>query len=157
MTRVLRISMYGGLHEPPVTMVVNEGSMTVPLEEAAGVVSQPPDMLVITQIFESDGDDVPQWTADAMIQAEKHIEDERNMSILYWWMVGHFPIMVDGGIIGTQRATPLATDEIVYVFRALAERTDYRSFGFFTHTEGGDTVEFRSGNTIVNGQVQAAS
>lgn len=158
MTRVLRITLHGGLHEPPVTMVVSERDVAVPLEEAAMVLHNPPDIFVVTEIFESDGSDITMWTADAMVQAEDKAQDESNMSVLYWWTVGYFQVMHDNGVIGTQRSTPLSPDQIIAVFRALAQRSDYRSFQFITHTEeGSDIVEYRGGHAYVNGEVVQAS
>lgn len=155
--RVLRITSYGGIAEPPMTMVVREPDITVPLEEAQQIMDQPPDMFIITEIFEADDSlDLAGAAAEAILRYDTFAHDERNMSVLYWWMTRYFPLMANEGVIGTQRPSPLSADACALVFRALAQRSDYRSFKLLTHTEEGDIVEYRSGQVFINGdEVQA--
>lgn len=140
------------------TMVFSEDDITGSLEEASDIVSQPRDVFVVSEIFESDARDLPNWTGEALLRAESVAQYERNMAVLYWWSVQYFPMMEDGGVIATQRTTPLAPDDIVLVFQQLAQREDYRSFQFLTRTEeGGHIIEYRGGDAYVNGEVVQAA
>lgn len=125
------------------TVIVSAADVTVPLEE----IGHPDgaDMLTVDDIFELESDDLAYATQVAGRRAHIAKDDERNMAILYYWLVGHMRIVKEGGVLGTEKPAPLSTDAIKVVFRQLMEHPQYRGFTLQATSNDGTPISMKEG------------
>lgn len=124
--KVLRSTMYPPAIDEPVTMVVSERSLKVPVEQAAAEMEMP-GMFVVSEIFEVAGTaDELRISIEGARRERDAATDERNMAISYYWNAAQLARVVEGGILGNPRPAPLAAKQIEVVLRQLAKHPSYR-------------------------------
>jgi hypothetical protein len=135
--RVLRTTMYAS-PDDPMTGVVRENDLTDTLESFIQSHNKP-DVFVAFEIVT-----LPDGTSheEAVYAACEHIdpERERNMAILYFWVVGHLPLLSGQGLISTKDASPLTAEEIARVVDQIVVHPTYQSQRIIVHDETGEEV-----------------
>lgn len=127
-----------------VSVVVRAADVTVPLEEISRDTGQ--EMLSIDDIFELESEDVAYGTMVAGRRALIEKDTERNMAILYYWLVGHMALVKDGGVLGTSKPAPLSTDAVRLVFRQLMEHPHYKGFTLQATSNDGTQISMKDGH-----------
>lgn len=121
--RYLRSSIYATAYEPPVTTVAPEDTMVDTLESVRLQLLQP-GLLIIHEIFESDGD-LERATLEAMRRQQANAEQELHQAMLYHWTVSQWGPVRAHGTLDMDKPAPLSREEIVVVFDQLRQHPDY--------------------------------
>lgn len=148
--RVLRTTIFPDprARKGPVTIVVRDSDIVVPLEE---MVEQQrfldPGSFVITDIFDMPDSGIEEATRVAY--AKRNEQDENNMAMLFAWTVMALATMKPAHI-KMNKGAPLTVDQIVYTFEAVAHHPDYQGSIVETHSiKTGATVTLDSGVVTV--------
>lgn len=124
--KVLRVSIFIAAGVPPMTYVMRERDLAVPMEEVMTVF--PPNQFVIYDSFEMEDGEIYDATAEAARRQQERAQDEDNMAMLYYYDVAAFPSMRDGGTIAGTVPAPLSVEQIGQVFEQLSQHEGYRDF-----------------------------
>lgn len=120
--KYVRITNYVDPYNPPVTVVIAERDLESEDAYAAVEQCQSDGFFVTYEVFESDD---PLAIATVKATARIDAAKEHNMAIGYFYWAAMFPRVVKGGAIIADRPTPLSREDVAWVFRSLAARTDY--------------------------------
>lgn len=132
--KILRATTYPPSFTP-LTVVVRECDVSVPLEEVGGEEFG----FLITDIFELDGEpDIMYATMIAGNRQGAMKDRERNQALLFYWTLDQFRILKDGGSVVSDKPMPLKADEIRQVWKQLAKLDEYRDFDFLAIPSDGD-------------------
>lgn len=154
--RALRTTAFIHPDQPPLTTVVIEASLRVPIEQAAEGMRSQPDVLVITDIFDAPNPPRGEWEATpedagaatvlATTEAMRRMDEdvERNMAILYFYN-GAALRVVREAVIPTLPA-PLTVEQITTVFEQLAYHPNYNGQHVNAFTEDGHQVNLKNGH-----------
>lgn len=139
--KILRATTYPPNFEP-LHVVTREIDMSVPLEEVGGEEFG----FLITDIFSMDGEpNIPQATVVALNRWGACKETERDQALLFYWTLGQFSILKDGGVVLSDKPMPLTEAQIRYVWKQLAKLDGYRDFDFLAIPKDGATpITFKS-------------
>jgi len=124
--RYLRLSFFPTMTDPPVTTVVEEDSLNVPIERALDM--QVKDAIeaggfVIGAIVDYEIGELVEATANIMRAIDK--QREQNMAVLFYWNLAHMDLMSDDGVIlpnptAPNYPAPLTGDEARRVMELMA-------------------------------------
>jgi hypothetical protein len=127
----------------PMTIVVRECDVTVPLEEVGGEEFG----FLVTDIFSLDGK--PNIAHATMIAGNRQgacKDTERNQAILFYWTLAQFKLLKDGGKVLSDKPMPLTAEQIRYVWKQLAKLEQYRDFDFLAIPSDGERpISFKTG------------
>lgn len=138
-----------GPHNQPVTLVVREVDLTVPLAEADNeqkCTAAENGVFAVNETF-----DVPDNTAiqHATVLAERRRQRRKqrevNQSMLYYWDAMYLPRSTAHGIISGSMPIPLKAKEIEYVFELLAMHPKYDHQTLIAYDENGQRVTMKDG------------
>lgn len=81
-----------------------------------------------------------------MIRMEERAEDEKNMALQFYWVIRHFNLVSEEGLIAMPAPAPLSVEQIKTVFEQIVMHPRYtrqRVTGFASdntpvHIEGGE-------------------
>ena len=126
----------------PLHIITREADISVPLEEVGGEEFG----FLVTDIYSMDGEPtIPAATVVALNRWGARKDTERDQALLFYWTLGQFQILNDGGMLLSDKPMPLTEDEIRYVWRQLAKLDGYRNFDFLAIPKDGDTpITFKS-------------
>jgi hypothetical protein len=149
--RVLRISLWGPDLEP-LSMVVREHDMTLPLEEVVRQQVESPDApgYVSHEILEVEEEDIAAVTLGIVRRHAEQQERERNAAMLYWWDAAQLPRLTEGGVLTATKPAPLSVDEIRDALEQLARHPHYRGQLVVSIAEDGRVVTMRDGAATVS-------
>lgn len=122
--RWLRCTMYGPDYTPMMSTVAAEGNIEGDIEDAAAHMRALDSAFVIAAIEDLDIEDVQEATGRMMASIDH--ERERNMAILYWWMLDKLQIVTDHGVLMAPDPAPLTVGEITDTLRQIALHPTYR-------------------------------
>lgn len=141
--RYLRSSIYANAYDPPVTTVAPEDTMVDTLESARLQLLEP-GLLIIHEIFESDGD-LHAATLKAIEHQGANAEQELHQAMLYYWTVSQWHLVREGGVLFMDKPAPLSREEIVVVFDQLRQHPNYRPMSIVSHDRSGAPVRMIDG------------
>jgi len=134
--RVMRASVYlPDSITNPITFVVRQDAVTMPLEEVA----EDEFGFVYSEIYEVP--DEESFVKTSLEGAQRvNVEDEANMAVMYYWLHAQFPILKKNGVVLSDIPAPLNVEQIQYVHRKLKKLSDYDGFTFTTFAQDGTPV-----------------
>lgn len=130
--RVLRSTMYrpperDGFH--PVTIVIREPDLSEPMDKAMEAATKPlpsPAFIVAEVFIVPDGTSIERATFEAHRRQQERSRAECDMAIGFFWYLGWFLRMTEGGVIGATKPAPLEVDDLEAIARQLAKEPSYR-------------------------------
>ena len=150
MARILRASMYPPGGDPPVTIVLREVDLTMPIEEAAKLNDEMPGGFVITDIFELPGNpSIEQATFKAIELANAAQEREQDMALTYYYEASYLRNVAPGGVLAMTQPAPLSVEDLAVPLRQLANHPEYRNHTIVGISMDGKIVELRNGKVSV--------
>jgi hypothetical protein len=129
----------------PVTTVVRDLDMTVPLEEVRTSAEElDRSVLVLSDLFEVPDDTD---TVAATLAAERRIrkDAERNMAMLFHWDAMAMKVTNPRSVISPTLPAPLGEADVRHVLDALAKHPDYRGHAIVAICEDWTIVAMRYG------------
>lgn len=124
MSRVARITAFGPELEP-ISVVVHEDELSMPMEEAISAMRPVPGGYVAVDEFESDHELVGA-TLEATQRGMDAREEESQAALLYHWNAGVLLRVAEGGVLTATLPAPLTVERIIDVFQQLAVHPNYR-------------------------------
>src|SRR5262245_8668071 len=122
--KVLRSTVYPP-EGVPLTVVMRDTDIKVPVEQAA-TMNQPPEALVVHDIFTvEDGSSIVEATFEGEERARLQRKHENNMAVLFYYNAAQLERIVDGGVLVNPAPAPLSADNIAAVFDQLREHPSY--------------------------------
>lgn len=143
--RVLRATMWTPELEP-ISMVMREVDLGVPLDEAAEEQRILPGGFVCMDIFEVDDDaDIMEATMEATRRQQEVIQREHDQALLYYWDASKFGQLAAGGVLTGTLPCPLSAAEIEIVLIQLAAHPEYRGQTIIAIAEDHTVVMMKDG------------
>lgn len=137
----------------PVTMVMRDSDMTLPLEDVARHVSAPlveGAAFIVLEVFTApDGTSIETVTLEGQRRARKRAASEKNMAIAFYYYVGWLPRMNPGGVVTATKPAPLEADDLATVAEQLARQTVYQGQTVLQIAKDGRLVWLRAGTVTI--------
>jgi hypothetical protein len=133
--------------DQPVATFVTEADLNVPIEEARVDMESATNGLVICEEIEVDEGDSLQGFLLAFPEQEQ-MERERNMAILYHYDVAMLAHAKPNGLLMQSKNSPLSSEEIVYVLKAVCKNPAYEHQTLHALDEQGASVRVRDSEVV---------
>lgn len=147
--RVLRWTHYPPLWDRaasrlgPVTMVVREADLQVPIEQYDVAM---PNILTLTDLFEIEGEPTAQEaSAEAQRRYARTRQREYHQATQYYWAAAQFKLINPGGTLIMPKPAPLSRLDIEAVFEQLAQHQWYDGHTVQATSQAGEVVRLVAG------------
>jgi hypothetical protein len=135
----------------PVHTVVMEADLTITVEEFTKDMVKPGHLTLFDIVEQKKKEDLKKVAERLSNRMRRRKKRERNMAILFFWDAMMLRKSVNpGGALMNKDPAPLNTDEIVTVFKQLANHPDYNDHTVIARPEKDDCViELKSGEVMI--------
>lgn len=123
--KILRTSRFLDPVRPPLTTVLRECDLTVPIDEARAAQDHLPGAFIVTHVFDLAGEpSIAEATRAATCYIRPQVEQD--MAILYHYDATSLVRCTAGGVLTATRPAPLSAEDITEVFRQLRLHPSYK-------------------------------